>query len=170
MLGLLALDDDDEDAAYAAHRRAAEFAERSGEPAAIAIWARNLANLQSRRRRYREAAEWYRKALDAAVRSENVRRVGDCALAWWRSCTAAHRHSDAAEVLLGASRHLRDANRRANFLDRALSSWARAADWARVEVVAPDLLKVFREELRAAPEHVQRVERLLEQARSGGGP
>jgi tetratricopeptide (TPR) repeat protein len=169
VLGLLALDAQDEDAANSAYRRAVEFAEKSRDPGALATWGRNLANLLTRRRRYRESWRWYRKALDAMAASKQPDRFVECAFAWSSSCTLAHRHAEAAEALAAAARRVADRAERARFLDDALQSWGRAGEWRQVVKSAPALLKLLKE-LHAAPEHTQRIARLAEQAKANCRP
>ena len=169
VLGLLAVDAQDEDAAHAAYQRAAEFAERSCAPNALATWGRNLANFLTRRRRYTKSWRWYRKALDAAAQSTQPHHVVECAWSWFTSCTRAHRHAAAAEVLAAAQSRLEDRAQRARFLDAALQSWGRAGEWEKVVETAPALLKLLKE-LRAGAAHEQRVAQLVKQAKANRKP
>lgn len=178
-LGLLASDIGDDRAAEKSYRRAVELAIKARSTGVLNTWATNLANALSRKRRYHDAWSFYKKAMAAALKTDDYGAIRQTATNWSASYRNAHRSINAAEVLIAAADHIENPSAKYELLDQAIADLQLAGEWSRLIEIATQVLVLLKAQ-RADAELVSRCESLRKTARDrmksdhevpvGGGP
>jgi len=163
-LGLLASDIGDDGAAEKSYRRAVELAIEARSSADLNTWATNLANALSRKRRYHEAWRFYKKAMAAALKTDEYGGIRRTATEWSASYRNAHRSLDAAEVLIAAADHIENPSAKYELLDQAIADLQLAGEWNRLIAIATEMLALLKAQ-RADAELVSRCQSLRKAAR-----
>lgn len=144
-LGLLAADRGDDFASEYAYRRAIDLAEAAGDTQAVGLWAGNLGNSLSRRRRYRRAWEAYEKSVYAAQCASDPVDTVVMMAKWAASCASAHRWDLAARQYHAAAQAAPNVRERSTLVVESLRASMRAGEWNRVALLGPAALESLRE-------------------------
>jgi len=162
-LGLLAAEQGDDFASEYAYRRAIDLAEAAGDSQTVGLWAGNLGNSLSRRRRYRSAWLAYEKSVRAKQRAGNARGAAEIVISWAASFASAHRWDLAARQYHAAAKAAPDARQRATLAVDGLRASMLAGEWGRVSLQGLAALEALRE-LRAPAPALAQVEQMVADA------
>lgn len=134
-IGLTAMAERDPDAAEEAYRNAVDLAKTAKDATAINVWATNLGNAYSRRRRYAEAIRCYDLAIDAARESKVPRNLTNIAFQLAVCMAQAHRHEEGAERLVAIADQTADEQAQLAILNQALTLYEQSLSFPQIVAV-----------------------------------
>lgn len=162
-LGLLAATRGDDFGSEFAYRRAIDLCEAAKDWHGLSLWAANLGNVLSRRRRYGRAWEAYQNAIASARRAGDGAAVVSAAERLSASYGAAHRWSDAADALATAASAVADPQDLARLASERLRSLMRGGEWSRAREMGSEVLDALRAASAPGPAFAE-VEQIMRDA------
>ncbi len=141
-LGLLAADAGNDRIASSAYRRAVELATNAGSLDLVATWAANLGNACVRQRRYSEAWRAFEQSMEAAVQIGDESSMRTTATQWAGGYQYAHKHRQAAEILLLTAKRITHPSMRRRLLGDSLASLFVAGQYKRLLDIGSELIAV----------------------------